>query len=200
MELADVDRADLVRRVLDDPPQVHRGAVETGVWSTDSRCYDLMATLVDGESRTLETGLGVSTALFAMWGADHTCVVQSEYEVSQMRAYLRSRNVDASRLRFEMGSSDQVMPMIADAGELDLVLIDGCHGWPNPIIDWYYGARRLRDGGVVFIDDRQLRSVSLGLVDFLDADPRWRQVAKVPKCPEVLRPAAKRVAKKLQLV
>jgi predicted O-methyltransferase YrrM len=192
-----------------------------------------MAELVASGSRTLETGLGVSTALFAMWGADHTCVVASEYEVDQLRSYLEARQVDMSSVTFQLGSSDVVMPRIANDGDLDLVFIDGCHGWPNATIDWYYGANRLREGGVVIIDDTQLRQVSMGLIDYLDADPRWERVKKAPnwcayrrrsshafcedwraqpflgvpararfgpRVPAPLRPAVKRIAKRLRLI
>jgi hypothetical protein len=64
---------------------------------------------------------------------------------------------------------------------LDLVLVDGGHGFPTPILDWYYGAGRLRQGGVVIVDDLQLRQVRLGLMEFLDADLRWERVESTGK-------------------
>jgi hypothetical protein len=44
-------------------------------------------------------------------------------------------------------------------GELDLVFIDGSHGYPLPVIDWFYGAGLFRRGGVVVLDDVQLPQV-----------------------------------------
>jgi hypothetical protein len=67
------------------------------------------------------------------------------------------------------------------------VFVDGGHGFPASIIDWYYAAGRLRDGGVVVLDDIQLASVRLGLFEFLDADPRWEPVAKTWKWAGIVR-------------
>ncbi|MBV8295950.1 MAG: hypothetical protein JO085_03865, partial [Acidimicrobiia bacterium] len=64
--------------------------------------------------------------------------------------------------------------------DLDLYLIDGAHGFPTPMIDWFYGARLLRRGGVVVLDDRQLPAVA-ALIDYLDADPRWRAIDRTGK-------------------
>ena len=64
---------------------------------------------------------------------------------------------------------------------LDLVLVDGGHGFPAPIVDWYYAASRLRQGGVVILDDLQLPQVRLGLHEFLAADPRWERVEATQK-------------------
>jgi hypothetical protein len=60
------------------------------------------------------------------------------------------------------------------------VLIDGSHGFPAPVIDWYYGAGRLRRGGVVVVDDLELPAVRV-LVDFLERDPRWRSIRHTEK-------------------
>jgi predicted O-methyltransferase YrrM len=88
--------------------------------------------------------------------------------------------VDSSRITFEVGPSDQVVPRL-EAPEYDLFLIDGAHGWPQAIIDWYYGGSLLREGGILVLDDLQLKQVTLGLLDYLDADPRWEQVARQRK-------------------
>ena len=44
---------------------------------------------------------------------------------------------------------------------LDFVLIDGGHGFPTPMLDWFYGAGRLRRGGVAVFDDVQLPAVAM---------------------------------------
>ena len=62
-----------------------------------------------------------------------------------------------------------------------VVLIDGSHGFPSPIIDWYYAGGRLRRGGVIVFDDIQLPHVQLGLLPFLEADPRWSRPARTDK-------------------
>src|SRR6185503_1666742 len=73
---------------------------------------------------------------------------------------------------FELGPSDKLLPTMA-LGDLDLVLIDGGHGFPVPFIDWYYTAFALKAGGIVIVDDTQIWTGAV-LRDFLMADPDWK--------------------------
>jgi hypothetical protein len=172
-------RQDDIETVLADPPQVHYGA-PSGVWATDRSCYEFIATELPAEgAATLETGCGISTVLLAMWSAEHVCVVPSPAEADACRRYLEERG-HPDRVTFEVGWSDEVLPHLTGPA-LDLVLVDGGHGFPAPIVDWYYAASRLREGGVVILDDLQLPQVRLGLPEFLAADPRWESVEATSK-------------------
>lgn len=175
MDLA--ERREAIRTVLADPPLVHRQ--EQGVWSTEESAYDFMATHAVPGTRSLETGLGVSTVLFATWGTEHTCIVPSQNEVDNCRRYLDERSISHERTQFVVASSTDVLPSMQR--EIDFFLIDGCHGWPAPIIDWFYGAALLRRGGMLLLDDTNLTSVSLGLSTFLRDDPRWSAVRRTAK-------------------
>ncbi len=68
-----------------------------------------------------------------------------------------------------------------DDHELDLVLIDGAHSFPIPVIDWFYGAGRLRRGGVVVFDDIDLPAVRILLDSYLELDDRWVSIAGTSK-------------------
>lgn len=61
-------------------------------------------------------------------------------------------------------------------GPLDLILIDGHHGFPTPFLDWYYTADPLRVGGLLIVDDTQLWTGHT-LKQFLLRQPGW-EVAK----------------------
>jgi hypothetical protein len=61
---------------------------------------------------------------------------------------------------------------------LDLVLIDGAHGFPYPVLDWWFLAPRLRVGGLLVVDDAYLPPVG-ALADFLRGQPSW-EVAAIP--------------------
>jgi hypothetical protein len=172
------DRIAAVGHVLADPPQVHPRT--NGAWSTDPACYEYMASLLKPEARTLETGLGVSTVLFALWGCQHACVVHSEKEVAACRQHLESRGISAESITFHIGPSERILPNLK-LQDLDLVFIDGCHGFPLPTIDWFYAASMLRAGGVAVLDDAQLPQVRLGLFEFLNRDPRWTRTRRRPK-------------------
>ena len=172
-------RQDDIEAVWSDPPQVHYGAPE-GIWRTDRSCYEFMATALPEEgAHTLETGCGISTVLFAKWGAEHVCVVPWPREAEACREYLQEHGYP-DNVKFEVGFSDEVLPRLT-LPPLDLVLIDGGHAFPAPIVDWYYAASRLRQGGVVILDDLQLPQVRLGLSEFLEADPRWERAGETQK-------------------
>jgi hypothetical protein len=175
-------RLRLITDVLQRPPQVHDSPTAVnGVWSSARSAYDYIADVVADDARTLETGCGVSTVLLAAW-AEHMCVTYDPAEQKVMEAYLgEDERTSARPVRFEIGSSHEVLPRLADDGPLDFVFVDGCHGWPMAIIDWFYAADRLREGGVAMIDDRDLPSVSLGLMRFLDQDPRWKREMREPR-------------------
>lgn len=177
-----VDRLATVEQILADPPVVHPMAVgadgpQMGVWSTEPACYRFLAERCPPGTRTLETGSGLSTVLFAALGADHVCCTAGQEEADRVLAHCADRAIDATGLRFEVGSSHRTLPPLEAAGlERDLVLIDGSHAFPLPAVDWFYGAALLRAGGVLVVDDLNLPAVGV-LVRFLDQDPRWRRLA-----------------------
>lgn len=144
-----------------------------GVWSTDADCYRFLAAHVTAGTRTLETGLGISTALFALLGASHRCVAPGEAEVARLQAYCAERDISLADVTFDQHGSHVALPRVS--GELDLVLVDGGHAFPLPIIDWFYAGSRLRSGGLMVIDDLPLPGLQ-PLVRFLELDPRWELV------------------------
>lgn len=164
-------RLEQLGQIMDAPPNVHDGA-PGGVWKASGSAYEFIARHLPGNATTLETGLGISTVLFSQWSKQHVCIVGSGDQVERLREYFASRDLDDSRVRFEVGTSDLVLPNL-EVDNIDMFLIDGGHGFPHPAIDWYYGSLRLSDGGIVVVDDVQLPAVHDYLIDFLDKDPRW---------------------------
>jgi len=175
------ERRSLVERLIADPPAVHHMSFEDpsqmGVWSTEPSAYHFLAESWRPGWRTLETGSGISTLLLAGLGAEHHCVTPNAGEVERLLDYSAKHNISTERVTFSVGSSDVVLPSLELAEPLDLLLIDGGHGFPLPVIDWFYGARHLRRGGLLLIDDTPLPAVRL-LQWFLTADPRWTLVGE----------------------
>lgn len=175
----------LVSRLLDDPPQVHTifddqgRATDVGLWSTEADCYRFIAGRCAAGSRTFETGLGASTALFAQLGTDHVSIAFFPEEVERLQEYCRERTIAIDRISFHVGRSELILPGL-DIGELDLVFVDGGHGFPLPIIDWFYAAGHLRKGGTLVLDDVNLPAVGM-LTSFLDRDERWVKLARSEK-------------------
>lgn len=172
-----------MERLLAEPPAVHAMDFSSdpalGVWSTDSDCYRFLARNCGPGARTLETGAGISTLLFAAMGAVHTCVTPLEAEIERLRDHASSHGIDLSGVRFVVGGSEEVLPAL-EPDPLDLVLIDGNHGHPTPTLDWFHGGRRLVDGGIVVVDDLQLPAPAV-LARMLDRDPRWGRLERSAK-------------------
>lgn len=169
----------MVERLLADPPVVH--IIDTpegkrpGVWSTEESCYRFMARVVRPGMRTLETGSGLSTALFAALGTEHTCVTPAAVEEEHLRDYFARTDIPGGGVSFVLEPSHLALPRLT--GAFDLVLIDGAHGYPLPIIDWFYAGSLLVRGGVLVVDDIPLPAVA-ALLDFLDRDPRWEPLER----------------------
>jgi hypothetical protein len=159
--------------LLADPPMLHRDQSGEAVsWGLPSDVIRWMWGRIDRGSRTLETGGGLSTVMFALSGAEHTCITPSSHDVAAVRAFCRTHGISDERVTYVVDRSENVLPR-APIGDLNLALIDGRHGFPATFIDWYYTAGPLKRGGALVVDDTQLWP-SRVLKEFLMAEPRWR--------------------------
>jgi predicted O-methyltransferase YrrM len=159
--------------VLADPPAVHDDG-RHGQVVTFGLAEEVLRWLLDvlpADSRTLETGAGLSTLTFALAGAEHVCITPAANEPERLRAYAGARGIALDRVRFETAPSERVLPGL-DPGPLDLVLIDGSHSFPQPFIDWHYSHPHVKVGGHVVVDDTQVWTGRV-LRDFLRAEPEW---------------------------
>ena len=157
-----------VAELLAACPAIH-GNLTRGL-SEDTLAY-LDDNVKDGW-RTLETGSGLSTLIFASKRSHHLCVTPFRDEADHIVSYCRQQSVATDRLSFAIGFSHYVLPILTDLGPLDLVLVDGGHGFPIPFVDWLYCAPKIRLGGVVIVDDTQIWTGGV-LKDFLTSDPDW---------------------------
>jgi hypothetical protein len=121
---------------------------------------------------TLETGAGASTLVFAAAGASHEAITPDPAEEARVRAQCAERGIDSSTVSFLLGPSHEVLPGWTPRA-LDLVLIDGAHGFPYPILDWWHLASHVKVGGLVLLDDAYLPAVA-SIVDHVRSSPAWR--------------------------
>ena len=129
--------------------------------------------------RTLETGCGYSTVIFAAAGCRHTAISPDPLEHRAIVEWCRRHDV-RPEIDFIAGCSQDVVPALG-SDPLDLVLIDGDHAFPAPFIDWYYTAERLRPGGALLVDDTQLATGDV-LRSFLRCERgRWRHEGDLGK-------------------
>jgi predicted O-methyltransferase YrrM len=158
--------------VLNDPPNPHEGNV---MGLTEAALAFIYENISDG-CNTLETGCGLSTVVFALTGSRHTVIAPAPSEFEITKTYCRERGIATDQIDFIAEPSQKVLPAL-DLPPLDLVLIDGGHGFPTPYLDWFYTTGKLKKGGFLIVDDVWLWSCQI-LRDFLNEQPEWEFVAE----------------------
>jgi hypothetical protein len=166
---------DLLR---DQPKFIEIGPGELEYEGLSPEILRFVETHVNADSATLETGSGASTVLFAMKRTRHLAITPDAREVERVTAYCREHGVDPDRVRFVVDCSEHALPGL-NLPPLDLVVIDGRHGFPAPYIDWYYTAPKLKIGGLLVIDDTWIYACQI-LRDFLAEAPERELVYDCP--------------------
>jgi hypothetical protein len=159
----------LTAELRSQPPAFHG---DGEYWGLDWGALAWLEENVQSGMATLETGSGSSTIVFAARGAEHEAVTPDPAEEERIRGECERRGIATDRVNFRLGSSHLVLPEL-EPRPLDLVLIDGAHGFPYPILDWWYTQSHLKIGGRVLLDDAYMPPVGL-LLDWLDSSPAWR--------------------------
>jgi len=168
-----------LQELLNDSPKLHRiGKVGVHVpisYDLSDQALHLIDQNVGQNSHTLETGAGISTILFAIRHTHHICIVPDGDLADRIREYCQQRNISVERINFHIGKSEYILPGLT-TDQLDLVLIDGQHAFPAPLIDWYYTAPKLQVGGMLLVDDIQLWTGHI-LKEFLTEEPEWSLIS-----------------------
>jgi hypothetical protein len=169
--------------------QTHLHAQGTAPWDASDAVLDFLARTLRADMRTLETGAGRSTLLFARAGCRHDTVTPSESEVQAIRASALAEGVDLGHVTFHVGFSQDVLPRLDGGEDLDVVFIDGGHGFPIPAVDFQYLAPRVAVGGVLLVDDINLWSVDM-VVRFLRHEDGWADEGTLNRRTAVFRKTA----------
>jgi predicted O-methyltransferase YrrM len=141
-------------------------------YNISDQVLEFIADNIGTDSKTLETGAGLTTIVFAMKGAEHVCITPAQDEVDNITKSCKQLGVSLDRVAFHINFSERVVPFL-EYPLLDLVLIDGGHGMPTPFIDWYYTAQALKTGGLLLIDNVELWTGDV-LTQFLLSEPEWK--------------------------
>jgi hypothetical protein len=128
---------------------------------------------------TLETGAGLTTVLFAALDGRHLSITPDRGESDRILAFCRGQGTSTDSLKFVTAGSEDALPTL-NAPRLDLVLIAGGHGFPMPVIDWYYTASKLKLGSNV--GHRRYRTLVVrSLGRFPQTRPTWAPVGPVSR-------------------
>jgi hypothetical protein len=172
--------------ILNDPPKPHEDLEgRSMVWGLTEAALEFIYENINDQCTTLETGCGLSTVVFALKGSRHTVIAPAPSEFEITKSYCRDRGIPTSQITFITEPSQTVLPVL-ESDPLDLVLIDGGHGFPTPYIDWFYTAGKLKKGGYLVVDDVGLWSCQI-LRDFLIEQPHWEFVAEYEERTTVFR-------------
>ncbi len=139
----------------------------------------------DARLRILETGAGNSTIFFCLQEPIKLTTIAhpNDSVIDRIREYCSKNDIDLSCLEYHSQISELMLPQLIldkEFGEVDVILIDGGHGWPTVFVDFFYCNYILKQNGLLLIDDIQLYSVK-ELVRFLNELPDWQVLAKMDK-------------------
>ena len=164
-----------VRDLIEQPPLVHNDRTIT--WGIRPALAHFLDDAVGPGSVTLETGSGLSTlVILRKQPRQHTAVQPVPDEFAVILEFAERHLMDIHGFRPIVARSQDWLPRV-DLPDLDLVLVDGAHAFPVPFLDWYYGAEKLKVGGLMVVDDTHLLTGTM-LADFMGADPRWESVMR----------------------
>jgi hypothetical protein len=109
--------------------------------------------------RTLATGCGRTTILFVLAQTDRCSLTSNKRETELVAEYCVRIGLSVDRLHFRIGSSAALFPTMLKEPPLDFIYNDRSHTFPFSNVDFYYAEQRLSVGGVLGIDDCQIRAV-----------------------------------------
>ncbi|NMJ41019.1 class I SAM-dependent methyltransferase [Roseomonas sp. JC162] len=129
-----------------------------------------------GLRESAETGCGLSTVVLSTIAERHTCFTIAEGDsLEKVRAV---PHLQAERVDFVIGPSQRTLPSFDFPRPLDLVLIDGPHGFPFAHLEYYFFYPRVRSGGILVVDDIHIPTIRQ-LYDVLRDDRMWEHVEDV---------------------
>ncbi|MFH1903476.1 MAG: class I SAM-dependent methyltransferase [Candidatus Omnitrophota bacterium] len=122
-------------------------------------------------SNSLETGTGKSTLLLSHISQNHKVfTVNGGESLSVVRS---SPLFNRETVEFIEGSTQVTLPRYDFRNELQLVILDGPHGYPFPDLEYYYVYPHLQEGGVLILDDIHIPTIC-NLFRFLKEDAMFR--------------------------
>ena len=137
---------------------------------------------------SVETGSGASTLLFSHLSEHHTVFALDDGSgsVDNVR---RSSLLREGVVTFVEGPTQATLPWHHFSDKLQLVLIDGPHGYPFPDLEYYYLYPHLEAGALLIVDDIHIRTVH-HLFEFLRRDAMFELKQVVQTTAFFMRTAA----------
>ena len=155
---------EICRRIAEIAPGLH----SAGTFSP--RTFDAIARAASLRTihHSVETGSGASTLLFSHLSGHHT-VFASDGGSGSVTNVRRSPLLRPNVVTFVEGPTQATLPQHLFTDKLQLILIDGPHGYPFPDLEYYYLYPHLAPGALLILDDIHIPTVH-SLFQFLRRD------------------------------
>lgn len=129
-------------------------------------------------TRSVETGAGKSTLFFSQISCRHTV-----FAIDIGKSLTRVRESDLLKpdvVEFVEGPTQLTVPAYQFAEKLDLVLIDGPHGYPFPDLEYYFFYQHITEGGLLIIDDINIPTIKR-MVEIIKSDDMFDCLGVISK-------------------
>lgn len=121
----------------------------------------------NGIKNSAETGAGRSTLLLSHLSSSHTVFA---LDCGGSLAAVRSSPLfNSARVEIVEGPTQKTLPAYPFREKLQLVLIDGPHGYPFPDMEYWFFYPHIEEGGLLVIDDVHIPTI-YNLFSFLRDD------------------------------
>lgn len=125
-----------------------------------------------------ETGAGKSTLFFSQISRHHTAfALDVGNSLSRVK---QSELLQAGHVEFVEGPTQLTVPKYVFAEKLDVVLIDGPHGYPFPDLEYYYFYPQIKNKGLLIIDDINIPSIKR-MVEIINKDAMFDCIDAIGK-------------------
>jgi precorrin-6B methylase 2 len=120
---------------------------------------------------SVETGCGASTICFSNRSASHRvyCLDDRDDANGSVPFVLQSKDYNKKNVKFVFGPTQKTLFEQPLDRDVDVVLIDGPHAYPFPDVEYFAFYPRLKEGGVLIVDDIVLPTIH-NLFRFLEQD------------------------------
>ncbi len=125
-----------------------------------------------------ETGAGISTLFFSQ--VSHNHVVFAIDVGNSLTRVKESELLQTGNMELVEGPTQLTLPMYQFRNKLDIVLIDGPHGYPFPDLEYYYFYQHIIKGGLLIIDDINIPSIKR-MVKIINSDDMFDCIDLVGK-------------------
>jgi FkbM family methyltransferase len=125
--------------------------------------------------RSVETGCGASTIIFAQYAAQHTvyCFDDRSEDRSSVSYAQNFPGFGHKYTRWIYGPTQRTIFSQPLEHAVDIVLIDGPHGYPFPELEYFAFYPWLQQGGILIVDDIHIPTIN-NLYKFLLQDDSFR--------------------------